>query len=123
MKYGNEITFVYDKRENRNISLDYTNIFIIFIYIFISFSITIIFPFIYSFSYFSNSIKFKKHGNYLLGKIFWYIALNNSEDIGSRLNNNAQNEENENDQNIQDNIIPFYQNNNLLDNIFNEPNF
>ena len=119
MRYGNEITFIYNKKEKINISLDYKNIIIIFIYIFISFSITIIFPFVYSFSYFSNSINFKRYGNYLLGKLFWYLAFNNSEDIESGFHNNTQNVENENGQN---NILPFNQND-LLDNFFNNQNF
>ena len=110
MKYGNEITFIYDIKTLKNIALDYENIFIIFIYIFIAFSITIIGPIFYSFNYFNNSIKFKRYGNYLLGKLFWYFALKNSNGIGLRINNNIGNVPNQNEQEIQNNIMPFDEN-------------
>ena len=75
MKYGNEITFIYEIKTQKTIALDYENIFIIFMYIFVSFSISIIGPLFYTFNFFENSIKFKRYGNYILGRIFWYIAL------------------------------------------------
>lgn len=105
MKYGNEITFFYDEKTKRNISLDFRNIFFVFIYIFISFTLTIMIPIIYSYNYFINSIKFKRYGNYLVGKLFWYFALKYSDDISIRIN--RQNNENQNEREIQNFILPF----------------
>ena len=120
MKYGNEITFIYDQKLKRNIALDYKNISIIFIYIFISFTIAIICPIFYAFNYFNDSIKFKRYGNYLLGRLFWYFALKYSDDLYLRINNNnignggnQNGQEFPNEQDIQNNIFPF---NELLDN-------
>ena len=105
MKYGNELTFIYDPKEKANVALHHGNIFIIFIYIFISFTVAIIAPIFYSYKYFDDSIKFKRNGNFLLGKIFWYFALkyfdgfNHINNIGNEgINNNAQE--------IQNNILP-----------------
>ena len=118
MKYGNEITFIYDIKTQKNVALDYENIFIIFIYIFISFTIAIIGPIFYSFNYLNNSIKFKRYGNYLIGKIFWYFALKYSDGLGLRVNNNVGNAPNQNGQEIQNIILPFDENALLLGNNF-----
>ena len=117
MNYGNEITFIYDEKKKVNISLDYINIMIIFIYIFVSFTIGIIGPLYYTFTYFSDSIKFKRYGNYLLGKIFWYFICKNPSGIRIIIDNN--NRENQNNQEIQNVILPF-DDEFLLDNMFEE---
>ena len=114
MKYGNEITFIYDEKKQINVALDYINILIIFIYIFISFTIGIIGPLAYSYTYFANSIKFKRYGNYLLGKIFWKIFIISAGNITIRIDNNII--ENQNNQEIQNNILHF-DNDFLSDNI------
>ena len=105
MKYGNELTFIYDPKEKANVALHHGNIFIIFIYIFISFTVAIIAPIFYSYKYFDDSIKFKRNGNFLLGKIFWYFALKYFD--GFNHINNIENEGiNNNAQEIQNNILP-----------------
>ena len=116
MKYGNEITFIYDPKTKTPVGLHYTNIFIIFIYIFISFTLTIILPIFYSYSYFSDSIKFKRYGNFLLGKIFWYFALKYFGGFNNIINNREV--VNPNRQEIQNIIRPFDENALLLGDIF-----
>ena len=108
MKYGNELTFLYDTKTLNTIALDFKNIFIIFLYIFVSFSVTMISPIYYSYIFFINSIKFKRFGDFLLGTIFWKFALYFSDGIGLRLNNNIGNPGVQNEQqNIQNNIMLF----------------
>ena len=75
MKHGNEISFIYDKKTNNIFDFDYINFIFIFIYILVSFTVSIICPIIYSLNDLTNSIKMKRYGNYLIGYIFWSIAL------------------------------------------------
>ena len=118
MKYGSEITFIYDEKGNMTHRLNIINAFFIFFYILISFTLTIIVPIFYSFTYFTNSIKFKRYGNYIVGKIFWYFALKYSDGIGLIINNNRENNENQNNNIIQNIINNFDNENNIyIDNI------
>ena len=105
MKYGNELTFIYDPKEKANVGLHHGNIFIIFIYILISFTVAIIAPIFYSFKYFDDSIKFKRYGNFLLGKIFWHFALKYFDGFNHIINNENEGVNN-NAQEIQNNIFP-----------------
>ena len=105
MKFGNEISFIYDKKTNNIFDFDYINLFFIFTYILISFTVSVICPIIYSFNDMSNSIKMKRYGNYLIGYIFWSIALSNP-DGNRRVNINRENN-GQNEQNLQNFIMPF----------------
>ena len=116
MKFGNEISFIYDKKTNNIFEFDYINLFIIFTYILISFTVAVICPILYSFNDICNSIKMKRYGNYLVGYIFWAFALHNSD--GNRLVNINRENNGQNNQNIQNFIMPF--DNQLLFNDFND---
>ena len=104
MKYGNEISFIYDKKTNYIFDFDYINLFFIFTYILISFTVAVICPILYSYNDLCNSIRMKRYGNYLIGYIFWSIALY-SPDGNRRINFNRENN-GQNDQNIQNFMMP-----------------
>ena len=85
LKHGNEIFFYYDEEFNDFVELDVINI--IFSFIFITFSFTFIFllPILFAYYKFISSLKIERYGNYLVGKIFWYLALKHSTTLNLRL--------------------------------------
>ena len=93
LSYKHKIMYICLNFNPQNKIIDYRLSLILLFIITISLVISFLGSFYFEHNYFSNSIKYKSSGNYIIGNLFWAYALSHSRHFRNVLNQNNLNEE------------------------------
>ena len=93
LKYRHKIMYICLNFNPENKIIDYRLSLILLFIVTISLVISFFGSFYFEHNYFSNSIKYKASGNYIIGNLFWSYALRHSHHFRNVLNQNNLNEE------------------------------